>query len=84
MPRSLTDKPPKYERCDSHSKQWKDMYCCNHKELVCSICSNTDHKICLTKTVDNVCKTIQFSDIGALCDAVKNLNEGAKSVKEKY
>ena len=52
MPKSIADKPPKYERCDSHPRQWKDVFCCNHKELVCSTCSDTEHKACLIKSVD--------------------------------
>ena len=82
MPKSLADKPPKYERCDDHPRQWKDLFCCDHKELVCSTCSNTNHKTCPTKSVDDVCKTISSSENGALCDAIKNLIDEAKSVKD--
>ena len=81
MPKSMADKPPKYERCDDHPRQWKDRFCCVHMELVCSACSDTDHKTCLIKSVDDVCKTISSSENDALCDAVNNLNEEAKSVK---
>ena len=82
MPKSMADKPPKYERCDNHPSQWKDRFCCDHKELVCSTCSDTHHKTCLIKSVDDVCKTIPTSENDALCDAVKNLNDIAKSVKD--
>ena len=81
MPKSLADKPPKYERCDDHPRQWKDRFCCDHKELVCSTCSDTDHKTCLVKSVDDVCKTIPTSENDALCNAVENLNDEAKSAK---
>ena len=30
MPKSLADKPPRYERCHDHPRQWKDMFCCDH------------------------------------------------------
>ena len=82
MPKSLADKPPKYERCDDHPRQWKDLFCCDHKELVCSTYSDINHKTCLTKSVDGVCKSIPSSAINALCDAVKNLSTKAKSVKD--
>ena len=82
MPKTLADKPPKYGHCDAHSKRWKDVFCCDHKELVCPMCSDTDHKICLTKTVDDLCKTIQFSETDALCDAVKKLNDKTKFLKD--
>ena len=81
MPKSFADKPPKYERCDDHPKQWKEKFCCGHKELVCSTCSDSSHKTCLIKCVDDVCKMIPSSELDVLCDTVKNLNDQANSVK---
>ena len=81
MPKSLADKPQKYERCDDHPGQWKEKFCCDHKELMCSTCADTDHKTCLNKSVDDLCKTIPSSEINFLRNVVKHLNDEVHCMK---
>lgn len=81
MPKSLSDKPPKYEHCDDHPRKWREKFCCDHKELMCSTCSDTNNKTCLIKSVDDVCKTIPSSETATLCEAVKNFKDKVQSVK---
>ena len=81
MPKSLADKPPKYDRCDDHPREWKAKFCYEHKTLVCSTCSDTDHNACNVKSVDDVCKTISSSYLDELDEAEKNLCDEANCVK---
>ena len=58
------------------------MFCCDHKGLVCTTCSNSDHQTCLIKSVDDVCKTISTLEGDSLFDAIETLNDKAKSIKD--
>ena len=80
MPKSLADKPPKYERCYDHPREWKAKFCYEHKTLVCSTCSDSDHIACNIKSVDDVCKTISSSYLDELDEAEKNLCDEANCV----
>ena len=81
MPKSIADKPPKYERCDEHSRHLKDIFCCDHNELICLTCSETDHNVCLIKSVEDICKTIPSSYLDDLSDTGTNLKEKANCIK---
>ena len=71
MPKSMADKPPKYDTCDNHPKHLKDQFCCNHGILVCSACCSTSHSMCDTKTTADTCQYVQQSEVDKLCDIIK-------------
>ena len=79
MPKSQADKPQRFEYCDVYPKFLKDVFCCEHKSLLCALCSSSDHKGCFIKTVQDVCGIITVPEIGALCDKIKTLQENVKS-----
>ena len=79
MPQSQADKPPRFEYCDVHPKLLKDIFCCEHKSLLCALCSTSDHKDCSIKTVQDACGMADISEIGALYDKIKTLQENLKS-----
>ena len=71
MPKSMADKPPRYDACDDHPKHLKDQFCCDHGTLVCSTCCSTSHAMCNTKSVADTCQYIQQSEVDTLCDVHK-------------
>ena len=71
MPKSMADKPPRYDACDDHPKHLKDQFCCDHGTLVCSTCCSTSHAMCNTKSVADTCQYIQQSEVDTLCDVNK-------------
>ena len=71
MPKSMADKPPKYDTCDDHPKHLKDQFCCDHGILICSTCRSNDHNKCNTKGVADTCQYIQQSEVDKLCDVKK-------------
>ena len=71
MPKSMADKPPRYDACDDHPKHLKDQFCCEHGTLVCSTCCSTSHAMCNTKSVADTCQYIQQSEVDTLCDVNK-------------
>ena len=71
MPKSMADKPPRYDACDDHPKHLKDQFCCDHGTLVCSTCCFTSHAMCNTKSVADTCQYAQQSEIDTLCDVNK-------------
>ena len=79
MPQSQADKPPKFHHCDDHSALLKDQFCCDHKIMICSSCS-LSHTNCTVQSIGEVCKNISSSETDSLYDAVRNLQEQAKSV----
>ena len=71
MPKSMADKPPRYDSCDDHPKYLKDQFCCDHGTLVCSTCCSTSHAMCNTKSIADTCQYFQQSGIDTLCDVNK-------------
>ena len=71
MPKSMADKPPRYDACDDHPKHLKDQFCCEHGTLVCSTCCSISHAMCNTKSVADTCQYVQQSEIDTLCDVNK-------------
>ena len=75
MPKSMADKPPKYDTCDNHPKHHRDQHCCDHGVLVCPTCCSTSHSLCDTKSVQDACQYVQQSEVDKLC----NVNKTYKS-----
>ena len=80
MPKSMADKPPRYDACDDHPKHLKDQFCCDHGTLVCSTCCSTSHAMCNTKSVADTCQYIQQSEI----DTIRDVNKTYKSQLLKF
>ena len=71
MPKSMADKPPRYDTCDDHPKHLKDQFCCDHWTLICSACCSTSHSKCDTKSVADACQYTQQNEVEKLCDVNK-------------
>ena len=71
MPKSMADKPPRYDTCDDHPKHLKDQFCCDHGALICSACCSSSHSKCDTKSVADACQYIQPNEVDKLCDVNK-------------
>ena len=80
MPKSMADKPPKFDYCDAHQQSWKDQYCCQHRVLLCSKCIPLQHKNCLVKSVGDACKSVPTSEIDTLYDKVSHIKANLSSV----
>ena len=80
MPKSLADKPPKYEGYGEKSEQ---MVCDNQKTLLRSACSGSDleSRLIHTRSTGDVAKTDKHPQSDALLDPVKNVNDKAYSLK---
>ncbi|MEW8542096.1 MAG: hypothetical protein AB2693_01055, partial [Candidatus Thiodiazotropha sp.] len=79
MPKSQADKSPRFDYCDLHPKLRKDQFCCEHRILLCSLCSSSDHKGCSTKTIEDACKIVDDSETDALYKNVKSFQDNLKS-----
>ena len=75
MPKSMADKPPRYDICDNHPKHLKDQFCCDHVILVCSACCTTSHSMCDTKAAADACQYVQPSEVDELCDVNKTYKD---------
>ena len=71
MPKSMADKPPRYDTCDDHPKRLKDQFCCDHSTLICSACCSSSHSKCDTKSVADACQYTQQNEVDKLCDVNK-------------
>ena len=80
MPKSMADKPPKFDYCDIHQRIRKDQFCGTHKVLLCSQCVPLQHKGCPVDSVDNACKGVPSSGIDALYDKVSDFKTNLSSV----
>ena len=80
MPKSMADKPPKFDYCDIHQRIRKDKFCGTHKVLLCSQCVPLQHKGCPVDSVDNACKGVPSSEIDALYDKVSDFKTNVSSV----
>ena len=80
MPKSMADKPPRYDACDDHPKHLKDQFCCDHGTLVCSTCCSTSHSKCNTKSVADTCQYTQQSEV----DTLRDVNKTYKSQLFKF
>ena len=80
MPKSMADKPPKFDYCDVHLRSWKDQFCGTHKVLLCSQCVPLQHKECPVESVDVACKSVPSSEINAMYDKVNEFKTNLSSV----
>ena len=80
MPKSMADKPPKFDYCDVHQRSWKDQFCGTHKVLLCSQCVPLQHKDCPVESVDFACKSVPSSEIDALYDKLNDFKTNLSSV----
>ena len=80
MPKSMADKPPKFEYCDVHQRIRKDQFCGTHKVLLCSQCVPLQHKGCPVESVYNACKGVPSSELDALYDKVSDFKTNVSSV----
>ena len=72
MPKSMADKPPKFDYCDVHLRSRKDQFCGTHRVLLCSQCVPLQHKDCPVQSVDDACKGVPTSEIDVLYDKVSD------------
>ena len=72
MPKSMADKPARYDTCDDHPNHLKDKFCFDHGTLISATSCSASHSMCDTKSVEDACKHIQLSEVDNLCDANKN------------
>ena len=80
MPKSMADKPPKFDYCDMHQRSRKDQFCGKHMILLCSQCMLLLHKGCPVQSVDDACKGIPSSEIDALYDKVSDFKTNLSPV----
>ena len=83
MPKSMADKPPKFDYCDVHHRSRKDQFCGTHRALLCSHCVPLQHKGCPVQSVDVACKGVPTSEIDALYDKVSDFKVNLSSVVAK-
>ena len=80
MPKSMADKPPKFDYCYVHQRSRKDQFCGTHKVLMCSQCVPLQHKNCPVESVEDACKGVSTSEIDALYDKVCYFHTNLSSV----
>ena len=80
MPKSMADKPPKFDFCDVHQRSRKDQFCGTHTVLLCSLCVPLQHKDCPVESVEDACKGVPSSEIDALYDKVSDFKTNLSSV----
>ena len=80
MPKSMADKPPKYEFCEKHKLSRKDQFCDEHKVLLCYQCALRTHLGCPVKSVDDAAKAVPSSEIDSLYDKVSDFKAILSSV----
>ena len=83
MPKSMADKPPKFDYCDVHHRSRKDLFCGTHRALLCSQCVPLQHNGCPVQSVDVACKGVPTSEIDALYDKVSDFKVNLSSVVAK-
>ena len=83
MPKSMADKPPKFDYCDVHHRSRKDQFCGTHRALLCSQCVPLQHKGCPVQSVDAACKGVPTSEIDTLYDKVSDFKVNLSSVVAK-
>ena len=81
MPRSMADKPPRFEDCDVHPKRVKDRFCFEDQILLCTLCATSNHTSCTVLDVENACKNITSSEINSIYDSIKTFKENIKIIE---
>ena len=84
MPRSIADKPPRFEDCEVHPKHVKGQFCFEYQTLFCCLCATTTHTGCKVLSVDDACKSISSSDITSTYDIISDFSENIKAVTTSF
>ena len=71
MPNFEDDETPKYEYCSIHSGYRRDLFCVEHKEMLCSKCSKETHKRCVVKYVQEASNNVTRVDINGLKEDIR-------------
>ena len=83
MPKSMADKPVKYQLCVEHDGEPKDRYCFDHHAVICGVCVVRKHKNCKAEHVSEACKRFNISnDENAFYKDTSELLQYANSVKK--
>ena len=80
MPKSMADKPPKFDYCDMHQRSRKDQFCGKHMILLCAQFVLLQHKGCPVESVEDACKGIPSSEIDTLHDKLRDFKTNLSSV----
>ena len=72
MLKTLAEETPKYELCDDHPSEFKNMFCCDHNVMIRTFCVISHNNI-LVKSVDEVSKYVPSSDVDILYGATSSL-----------
>ena len=65
------DETPKYEYCSTHTGYRRDLFCLEHKEMVCSKCRMVTHKRCVVKFIQEAAMNVNRVDINALKEEIR-------------
>ena len=66
------DETPKYEYCSVHTGYRKDLFCSEHKEMICSKCGKVSHSRCVIKFIQEAAKSVKRADINGLKAEIRN------------
>ena len=61
VPKSMAEKPVKYQLCGEHDGERNDWYCFDHRAVICGVCVVRKHKHCDYKHVSEACKRVNIS-----------------------
>ena len=81
MPRSVADKPIKYQDCELHIGYIKDRYCREHHTMLCSECLKQNHHRCHVDTITDLCKILGTDDIQSFMAVVDNIKFYVKNAQ---
>lgn len=73
------DETPKYEYCTVHTGYRNDLFCSEHKEMICSKCSKASHSRCLVKFIQEATKSVNRVDINGLKAEIRNFKRDLQS-----
>ena len=63
---------PKYGYCSDHTGYRRDLFCSEHKEMICSKCRKVSHSRCVVKFIQEATKSVSRADINALKAEIRN------------
>lgn len=82
MPRSLNDKPIKFQDCHLHMGNLKSKFCLYHGDMICSECIKERHHSCKTTSIYGVCKELGTEEIITFGDTVNAILEETTNAKD--
>ena len=65
------DETPKYEYCSTHSGFRKDLFCIEHKEMVCSKCSKDSHRRCVVKFIQEAAGSVTRVELSGFKEDIR-------------